>query len=99
MSMPRRRRSQIKYWLGKLPMMISCEDFEAFIIAYLEDDLPKMKRRVFEFHMKMCPECREYLAAYKRSVELAKSEMEDTQDLPPIPEDLVAAILDAADKK
>ena len=43
----------------KLPLMITCNEFESFILAYLEGDLPKRQKLVFEFHLKMCRECRE----------------------------------------
>ncbi len=81
----------------KLPLMITCDEFESFILAYLEGQLPKRQKIVFEFHLKACRECRDYLNAYRASVELAKvahaaqlSELSDDA-----PEDLVAAILAA----
>ena len=92
----RSQKSQIKRWLFKMPTMISCEEFESFIMQYLEGELPLAKRMVFELHMKVCRECREYLAAYKLSIESAKGAMK-AEELPEIPEDLVAAILDARD--
>jgi len=88
------RKKQITRWLHKLPMMISCEEFENFILQYLEGELPPMKRFIFETHMKMCRECRDYLEAYKRTIETAKTAV-NQQELPEIPEDLVTAILEA----
>lgn len=88
------RKRQIERWLHMLPMMITCEEFEGFIMQYLEGDLPALKRIVFELHMKVCRECRDYLSAYQRSIETAKAATEQ-QELPEIPEDLVAAILSA----
>ena len=87
-------KQQIKRWLHKLPMMISCEEFEDFILQYLEGELPPMKRFVFESHMKICRDCRDYLAAYQRTIETAKTAV-NQQELPEIPEDLVTAILEA----
>lgn len=92
----RGQKSQIQRWLFKMPAMITCEEFETFIMQYLEGELPRVKRMVFEMHMKVCRECREYLAAYKLSIESAKGAME-AQELPEVPEDLVAAILEARD--
>ncbi len=79
----------------KLPLMITCEAFEDFILAYLEDDLSPRQKFVFEMHLKLCRECRDYLKAYRASLELAKSTGQ-AQPLPDeVPEDLVAAVLAA----
>ena len=81
----------------KLPLMITCNEFESFILAYLEGDLPKRQKVVFEFHLKMCRECREYLQAYRASIELAReaheAELKELTDQ--VPEDLVKAIIAA----
>jgi predicted anti-sigma-YlaC factor YlaD len=81
----------------KLPLMITCNEFESFILAYLEGDLPKRQKVVFEFHLKMCRECREYLQAYRASIELAREahEAELKKLTEQVPEDLVTAILAA----
>jgi len=73
------------------------EEFEEFILAYLEDELPSKERFVFELHLKVCSECRAYLAAYKRTMEVS-SRAFDHPDAPvpdAVPEDLVKAILAA----
>ena len=83
--------------LNHMPLMINCRQFEDFILAYLEGDLPDKQRFVFELHLKVCRECRDYLAAYKRTIEISKRAFEDQEaDLPEeVPEDLVKAILAA----
>lgn len=80
-----------------MPGMLTCVEFENFLIDYMEGDLPARQRRVFEFHMKICRECREYLAAYRRTIEVAGRAYEDGAAPVPdeVPEDLVRAILDA----
>ena len=76
--------------------MITCREFEEFVLAYLDGELPRRQARVFEWHMRLCRECREYLAAYRRSVELGQAVMGDSGSLPAdVPDDLVTAILDA----
>ena len=98
------RAAQPRLWrwikgmmLRRMPLMITCEEFESFILAYLEDELPGRQRRVFEFHLKICRECRDYLAAYRRTVELGKAAFaESAAPLPEsVPEDLVKAVLEA----
>lgn len=86
--------------LKHMPLMITCAEFESFILAYLEDELPGRQRRVFEFHMKICRECRDYLAAYRRTVALGKAALAEDGSAPvpdSVPEDLIKAVLDARD--
>ena len=54
---------------------------------------------VFELHLKMCRECREYLDAYRASMELAKDALRHGDELLPseVPDDLVKAVLAARD--
>ena len=82
------------------PRMITCGEFEDFIFDYLEDTLSPGKKAIFELHMKLCRECREFLVAYRASMELGIRKFEDdTARLPSeIPEDLVTAILAACEK-
>ena len=78
--------------LFKLPLMIDCGEFEGFILAYLDGGLPARQRFVFETHLKVCRECRDYLAAYRASLELARASY---RDAPAAPDDLVKAIVAA----
>lgn len=97
LSKPALRR--IQGVMFKLPLMITCEAFEDFIVAYLDDDLTPKQKFVFEMHLKVCRECRSYLRAYRASIEAAKH----TASAPPpilpdqVPDDLVKAVLDARD--
>ena len=83
--------------LNHFPMMINCREFEGFLLDDLEETLPPRQRKIFELHMKLCRECREYLAAYKCTLEVSKRVFEDGDATPPddVPEDLIRAILDA----
>ncbi len=80
-----------------MPLMISCEEFEEFIIDYLEGTLPKRQRLVLGWHLRMCPECRAYLAAYQRAMEVTSVGLDDQEDplSEAIPEELVQAIIAA----
>jgi len=77
-----------------LPGMITCREFETFIIEYFEGDLSEEQANVFERHLKVCRECREYLAAYKRTVEITASGSFVSYQSPSenMPEDLITAI-------
>ncbi len=87
------------FMFRNIPMMISCREFEEFLIDYFEDALPKRQRIVFEMHLKLCRECREYLIAFKRSIEISKRVFADFDEpvTADVPDDLVRAILDARD--
>ena len=80
-----------------VPMMISCRKFEDFVIAYFEGYLPRRQVIVFELHLKICRECRDYLAAYRRTIEVSKRAFEQPDEQIPdeVPEDLIKAILAA----
>ena len=73
---------RIRGVMFKLPLMITCETFEEFILAYLEGELPPRQKFVFDLHLKVCPECRSYLKAYKASLELARLSGEGADMLP-----------------
>jgi len=81
----------------RMPAMITCVEAESFIIDYLEGDLPPAKVHIFEMHLKLCRECRDYLAAYKQSAALGQAVSDDPEAAATdaLPEDLVKAIVDA----
>jgi predicted anti-sigma-YlaC factor YlaD len=85
--------------LKHMHRMITCKEFEDFVLNYLEDDLSSAQRSVFELHMRLCRECRDYLAAYQRAQELGLATLGPDEEAVPddVPEDLVKAILDARD--
>ncbi len=93
-------RRRMHGMMFKLPGMISCSEFEDFILEYLDDELPKGKRLIFEMHLKVCRECREYLASYQKGLALLPTvKDDDISDVENVPEDLVNAVLNAIDIK
>jgi len=79
--------------------MITCREFEEFVLSYLDGSLPTKQAKRFEWHIRICRECREYLAAYKRTIEVGKAALGPAHEAVPeeVPEDLVRAILDSRD--
>ncbi len=77
--------------------MITCREFEEFVLSYLDGELPARQARIFEWHLRICRECREYLAAYKRTIEIGKAVLGPAHAAVPedVPEDLVRAVLDS----
>ena len=83
--------------LRNLPLMITCRQFEDFLLDYHEGNLTAGQRRIFELHIAVCRECRDYLAAYRHTLELGKRAFEDPKAPLPgtVPEDLIEAVLAA----
>ena len=82
----------------RLPFMIDCEEFEAFIVDYLEENLSTRQRTKFDLHLKLCRECREYLQSYKTTMELTKAQTDipfSKMGMGDVPEDLIKAVLAA----
>ncbi len=85
----------------KLPLMLTCREFEDFVLDYFEGTLPTKQHVIFDIHLMVCHDCRSYLAAYQRSVALSKAVFERLEDPVPgdVPEDLVEAIIAAKDER
>jgi|APSaa5957512535_1039671.scaffolds.fasta_scaffold145829_2 hypothetical protein len=43
--------------------MVSCKEFEGFILDYFDDEFSTAQKTTFEMHMRICSECRDYLQA------------------------------------
>ena len=95
--MPQSISQRLRGIIFKLPMMITCAEFEGFILAYLDGELSNAQRRIFEFHLAVCRECRDYLAAYNAAMTVTRDALdaETTELLANVPEDLVSAVLAA----
>ena len=83
--------------LRRMPGMITCREFEEFVLRYLDGELPPRQVKRFEWHLRLCRECREYLAAYKHAVEIGQAVLGPAQDPVPddVPEDLIKAVLES----
>ncbi len=79
-----------------LPGMITCQQFEDLIVRYLDGALDKAQRRKFEWHIRLCRECREYLCEYQNTIELGKTAFisRDPSGSEDVPEDLIKKIID-----
>ncbi len=75
---------------------MTCKDLIDFLMSYLDGELPEKETRQFEDHLGICVNCESYLESYKETVRLGKMICQPNEALPTdIPEDLVAAILEA----
>lgn len=83
--------------MSHVPGMITCAEFEEFIADYLENRLTPSEKRVFEWHLRMCRDCRSYLAAFRLATDMGRQVLASASEPVPdeVPEDLVSAILAA----
>jgi anti-sigma factor RsiW len=75
---------------------MTCREFTSFIADYLAGDLTSEVRAAFERHLTRCDNCVQYLADYRRTLDLEQLVLSGDDDVPDeVPEGLVSAILAA----
>jgi anti-sigma factor RsiW len=77
---------------------MTCREFANFMLAYSSGEISTKARKVFERHLSVCENCREYLAQYLKAVEVGRRTFaaEDAIAIEAgVPEKLVTAILAA----
>ncbi|MFO0837392.1 MAG: zf-HC2 domain-containing protein [Phycisphaerae bacterium] len=79
--------------------MITCRELTDFLHDYVSGDLAQAQHAEFERHLAVCPPCVRYLSSYRKTIEVGRDCLKAPEtSLPPMPEELVRAIL-AARKK
>ena len=80
--------------------MLTCKQFDAFIVDYLEGRLPFSTRLSMRLHLALCWRCRAYLRKYRRTIELGQSVFGDPDQAVPdeVPDELVKAVLAHIDR-
>jgi anti-sigma factor RsiW len=73
---------------------LSCQELVAFLDAYLAGELPPARREVFDWHLAVCTDCRNYLDSYRRTIELGREALRGSGEAA-IPTELIQAILAA----
>jgi predicted anti-sigma-YlaC factor YlaD len=74
---------------------LTCREVNAFLAAYLANELTARERTLFDEHLAVCPDCRTYLRQYEVTREVCKRALEDEATDAGVPEELVRAILAA----
>lgn len=84
-----------------MPMMLTCRELEDFIADYVDGALPSEQRRKFEWHLRLCRDCRRYLEAYGRTIALSRTALCGPDESVPedVPDELVRAVLAARDER
>ena len=79
------------------PLMMTCREFDEFILDYLDGRLSRRNQLMFELHMRMCPICRDYVERYRQTIALEKAAFADPDAPVPseVPEALVRAVMAA----
>ena len=76
---------------------MTCQEIIEFLMAYVDGELPPEQAAVFAQHLADCPFCLEFLHSYRQTVQLSKQALSPGASLanncPPVPEDLVRAIV------
>ena len=86
--------------MRRVPLMVTCEELEGFIVNYFDDALPYWQRQKFELHLRLCPCCRRYIENYKQTIALSQAAFDDgdLSNCENMPEALVQAILTSRNK-
>jgi len=86
---------KLRGWaLSNVPGMITCKQFDGFLVDYLDGALPSGPQRRFELHLAVCRECRRYLAGYRRTIALTRESM-GGKDPTPVPDEVPEALVEA----
>lgn len=51
---------------------MTCEEFIDTLLDFLSGDLPEQKQGEARLHLKVCPDCVDYLKSYEVTIKLAK---------------------------
>ncbi len=76
---------------------MTCRDVLEFLMDYVAGTVTPEELTIFEAHLAICPPCVAYLRSYRATVQLGQAAFSngDGTDPPPMPEELVAAVLAA----
>ena len=75
--------------------MLTCKEFNDFMVDYLEGDLPVWQKYMCWLHVKMCRECAYFIRQYRRVIVLGQNAFNSLDDPVPdsVPEELVKAAM------
>lgn len=73
---------------------MTCRELVAFLMSYLDGELPEGQQSEFRAHLAQCPDCVAYLETYRTTVQLGRAVCTCGDALPAdVPPDLIRAIL------
>ena len=76
-------------------MILTCKEFDQFMVDYLDGRLPAWQNAVCWVHIKMCRECAYFVRQYRRAIALGKCAFDSPDDALPdsVPEELIKVAL------
>ena len=76
-------------------MMLTCKEFDEFMVDFLEDGLPVWQKFMCWLHVRMCRECAHFVRQYQRAIALGQTAFDDPDEQVPdsVPEELMKAAL------
>jgi len=77
-------------------VMLTCEDVNEFLAAYVDDDIPDELRTRDEDHLARCESCKVYLSQYRTTMEVVRNAESDETNPP---DELVDMTLDFLDRQ
>ena len=75
--------------------MMTCRELTDFLSDYVAGDLPDPVHRQFEFHIRLCRDCRVFLAQFRETIAASHEAFDDVAPHAPVPEDVVEAVMRA----
>jgi anti-sigma factor RsiW len=73
--------------------MLTCKQLDDFLVDFLDGTLPFRQRLTMQMHLGLCAECRQYVAEYRRAIELGRKACHSEQQFEQVPEELIQAVL------
>jgi len=75
--------------------MLTCKEFDDFMIDYLEGGLPLWQKYMCWLHVKLCRECAHFVRQYQRVIALGQNAFDNPGDEVPdsVPEELINVAL------
>lgn len=75
--------------------MMTCRELTEFLSDYVAGELPQEVSSTFEFHLKLCRDCHRFMVQFRETVRAGQTAFEPAPSHPPLPEDLVSAVMAA----
>ena len=75
--------------------MLTCKEFDDFMVDYLDQDMPVWQKVMCWLHLKMCRECADFVRDYQRTIVLGQMAYDDPAEPVPssVPDELIKAAL------
>jgi len=74
--------------------MLTCKQFDDFMVDYLEKELPGWQNFMCWMHVIMCRECARFVRQYKQAIELGQKAFDSPDE--PVPETIPDELVNAA---